>query len=176
VDGRSALRSTVAAQRHRRIIAKKFRHSYLVDTPSFASDRGAALARKEKLFGSGVYRLGPRPDLLGRRLEGMHALPRGQEHALIAGAERYRNVEPSTGFLPTHVVGRISGARRRSRRIVALAVNGRIAATGLTFRLRGSKDEQFSLLMPERALRPGENRLELALVAAHRLRRLGGSR
>jgi hypothetical protein len=176
VDGRSALRSTVAAQRHRRIIAKKFRHSYLVDAPSFASDRRAALERKKKLFGSGLYRLGPRPGLLGRRLEAMHPLPRGEEHALIAGSERFRSVDPSTGFLPTHVVGRISGSRRRSRRIVALAVNGRIGATGLTFRLRGTKEEQFSLLMPERALRPGDNRVELAVVAGNRLRRLGGSR
>jgi len=175
VDGRSALRSTVAAQRHRWIIAKKFRHSYLVDTPSFARERTAALERKEKLFGRGLYRLGPRPDLLGRRLEGVRPLPRKQGHALIAGADRYRSVDPSTGFVPTHVVGRISGARRRSRRIVALAVNGRIAATGLTFGLRGSKEEQFSLLMPERALRHGENRVELVLVAGNRLRRLGGS-
>jgi hypothetical protein len=105
----------------------------------------------------------------------MRPLPRRQEHALITRPERYRSVDPSTGFLPTHVVGRIPGAPRRSGRIVALGVNGRIAATGRTFRLRGSKEEQFSLLMPERALWPGDNRVELVLVAGNRLRRLGGS-
>jgi hypothetical protein len=49
-------------------------------------------------------------------------------------------------------------------RVIAVAVNGRIAATGRTFTLAGSRGEQFSLLIPERALRAGSNRLELLLV------------
>ena len=179
VDGRSALRSTVAAQRRRRIIAKKFRHSYPVDSHFFARDRRAALERKQRLFGDGLYAFGPRPDLLGRRLAGVRPLARGRRHAVIAAADRYRGVDPATGFVPAHVVGTISGTRRdRGRRAagspVALAVNGKIAATGVTFRLRGSSEERFSLLIPEHALRRGSNRLELMAISGGRLRRLGG--
>jgi hypothetical protein len=175
VDGRSALSSTVAAQRRRQIIAKKFRHTYPVDSPSFARDRRVALERKQKLFGDGLYVFGPRPDLLGRRLAGVGRLPRGPGHARIDRAESYRSVNPATGFVPTHVVGTISGRRRDGGRPVALAVNGKIAATGVTFRLRGSSEEQFSLLMPEQALRRGRNRLELMLISGKRLWRLGGT-
>jgi hypothetical protein len=83
----------------------------------------------------------------------------------VAGAARYRHVDPRTGFVPAHLVGRIDHGQRGGGRIVAVAVNGKIAATGRTFTLQGSEDEQFSLLIPERALRPGSNRLELLLVA-----------
>ncbi len=175
VDGRSALRPTVAAQRRRQIIAKKFRHTYPVDSPSFAPDRRVALERKQRLFGDGLYAIGPRADLLGRRLAGVWRLPRGPGRARIARAESYASVDPGTGFVPTHVVGTISGGRRDGGRPVALAVNGKIAATGVTFRLRGSSEEQFSLLMPEEALRRGRNRLELMLIGGKRLRRLGGT-
>jgi hypothetical protein len=170
IDGRSAGATTVAAQRHRRIVAKKFRHTYLVDAPSFERDKRAALQRKLSLFAAGLYAVGPRPELLGRRVADLQPLPRGRERALIAAPGRYRDVDPATGFLPTHVAGTVQGGRRRGGRIVALGVNGRIAATGLTFALEGSNEEQFSLFIPEKALRPGSNRLSLLLVNGDRLR------
>ena len=64
VDGRSALAKP--EPRRRLIIAKKFKHAYLVDTPGYESAKRAALARKLRLFGNGLYAFGPRPDLLGR--------------------------------------------------------------------------------------------------------------
>jgi hypothetical protein len=175
IDGRSALRSTVSGQRHRRIVAKKFRHMYWVDTPTLAADRSAALQRKKRLFGHGLYAFGPRRDLIGRRVEGLR-LPAGSKaRALIAGAGRFRNVDPGTGYVPTHVVGTVLGGRRGGGRTVALAVDGRIVATGVTFTLEGSHEEQFSLLMPEWALRGGANRLELVWVRGRRLQELGTS-
>ena len=42
-----------------------------------------------------------------------------------------------------------------------MAVNGRIRATGRSFRLRGKPKERFSMLVPEESLRPGPNRVEL---------------
>lgn len=49
---------------------------------------------------------------------------------------------------------------------MAVILNGRVAATGLTFSLPGSGSEQFSLVVSERALRPGRNRWRLLLVGA----------
>ena len=43
-------------------------------------------------------------------------------------------------------------------RVVALAVNGTIAATGRTFSLEGTPNvENFELMVPESAFRPGAN-------------------
>ncbi|MBA3263299.1 MAG: sulfatase-like hydrolase/transferase [Thermoleophilaceae bacterium] len=153
VDGRSALRHGAPARR-RMIIAKKFKHTYLVDTPSYESAKRAALARKVRLFGDDIYAFGPRPDLIG------HAAPPGGRDA---------TVDPGSGFIPAHVAGTIPNGRRGGGRTVAVAVNGTVAATGVTFTLEGADDEQFSVVLPERSFKPGRNRIEVLLVRGERL-------
>ena len=82
---------------------------------------------------------------------------------MIQGAARYRHVQPGSGIVPSHLVGRIEGGAPGGGRVIAVAVNGRIAATGRTFTLEGSGVEQFSLLIPERRFRRGRNRVVLLL-------------
>jgi hypothetical protein len=175
VDGRSALRSTSDAQRHRVIVSKRFRHVYSVDTPGYARRRAAALRRKLRLFGHSVELYGPRRDLVGRRVARLDVRPAG-ESAHVVDADEYDEVAPASGFVPAHVVGRIEAGRLGGGRVVAAALNGTIAATGRTFTLAGDDDEQFSLLLPERDFRAGANRLQLLLLGgtpgASRLYRL----
>jgi Sulfatase len=173
IDGRSARTPTVAAQRRRHIVSKKFRHSYPVDSPAYARAKRAALARKLRLFGTNTYAFGPRPDLIGRRLAGLSARPRGEQRALVADARLFRRVDPSTGLVPTHIVGRILKGVLGGGRVVAVAVNGTVVATGRTFTLANSRAEQFSLLMPESALEPGANHLDVLLARGQRLQQLG---
>jgi len=173
IDGRSARAPTTAAQRHRRIISKRFRHVYSVDAPSYEREVRAALARKVRLFGTNPDSFGPRRELLGRRTTDLRVLPPGRDGALVARPGLYADVDPSTGFVPAHVVGRVAPGRPGGGRVLAVTVNGRVAATGRTFTLADGRSEQFSLLIPEHALRPGSNRVELLLVAGDALRRLG---
>jgi hypothetical protein len=173
IDGRSARGPTIAAQRHRRIVSKKFRHVYRIDAPSYERELRAALARKLRLFGTDPYSFGPRGDLLGRRTTDLRVLPRGRDRALVARPDLYAHVDPRSGFVPTHVVGRVALGRPGGGRVLAVAVNGRVAATGRTFTLASRRSEQFSLLIPERALRRGRNRLELLIAAGDTLRSLG---
>jgi Sulfatase len=146
VDGSSAL--APAEPRRREVIAKKFRNAYLVDTPGYEADKRAALERKLRLFGDGLYRFGPRPGLIGRRA------PDGG---------RPVTVDPGSGFMPTHVTGAIRDGRSGGGRVVAVAVNGRIVATGLTFTLEGADEEQYSVMIPERSLRSGRNSIRVLL-------------
>jgi hypothetical protein len=146
VDGRSA--RLPAAPRRRAVIAKKFLNTYPVDTPGYEAAKRAALRRKLALFGDGLYRFGPRPDLLGRR---------------VAPGGRTVTLDPGSGFVPSHVAGVIEDGRRGGGRTVAVAVNGRIVATGLTFTLEGADEEQYSVMVPERSLRPGPNRIRVLL-------------
>ena len=155
VDGRSAL--APPRPRRREIIAKKFKHTYPVDTPGFESAKRAALARKLRLFGANIYAFGPRPDLIGDRVS-----PGGKQVA----------VDPASGFVPSHVAGSIPGGPRGGGRTLAVAVNGRVVATGLTFTLEGDDQEQYSVIVPERAFRAGENRVQLFLVEDDDLDRL----
>jgi hypothetical protein len=153
VDGRSAL--APPKPRRREIIAKKFKHTYLVDTPGYASAKRAALARKVDLFGGDIYAFGPRPDLIGRSAP-------GGGHTVV--------VDPGSGFIPAHVAGTIPDGPRGGGRTVAVAVNGRVVATGVTFTLEGADEEQYSVIAPERAFRAGRNRIQLLLVEGDELK------
>jgi hypothetical protein len=164
IDGRSARAPAIAAQRRRRIISKRFRHVYPVDTGTYERDKRAALARKLKLFSGRSDRFGPASELIGRRAADLPLLPARGERAVVIDAGKYRHVDPGTGVVPAHVVGRIVGGRVGGGRVIAVAVNGRIAATGRTFTLVGGRREQFSLLIPEHDLRSGANRLQLLMV------------
>jgi hypothetical protein len=146
VDGRSALEPP--QPRRRTIVAKKFKHTYPVDTPGYESAKRAALERKLRLFGGGIYRFGPRPDLIGTRVP-----PGG----------RTVSVDFGSGFVPAHVAGTIRGGHTGGGRTVAVSVNGRVVATGVTFTLAGADEEQYSVIVPERAFEEGRNRVELLL-------------
>lgn len=177
VAGRSAFGPAPAAAPRRRIWAKRFHTSYVVDTPSYRADEREVLRRRERLFGDGVLRFGPRPDLLGKRVADLRprrAAP-GTEHARLIDPGRYAHVDPRSGIVPAHVVGTIEHGARGGGRTLAVAVNGRVAATGVSFTLKGLTTEQFSLIVPERVLRPGRNRVELLLVGPERPEALGGT-
>jgi hypothetical protein len=120
--------------------------------------------QSELIFGdpwASAYRIGPHPELIGRRVG---SVATGAVRAEIANAALVTHVEPSAEILPTRVTGRLPGTPRGTTRDLAVAVNGRIRAVGRSFHLRGRQMEFFSLLVPETALRPGRNRLEVLEV------------
>ncbi len=130
LDGRSALLSTSAAQRQRRIVKKKFVASYLVDRPSWRAEQQEVLQRKAQLFGHGLYAYGPRPDLLGRLVAELDQLPRARSRARLIGAAPL----PAR---PTGLRGGADACRRHDRPGPARRrtdarrspLNGRIEAT-----------------------------------------------
>ena len=63
--------------------------------------------------------------------------------------------------MPAQIAGDLTGARRRARRDLAVAVNGRIEAVGRTFHLTGDPREHYSLMVPEATLRDGRNAVEV---------------
>jgi hypothetical protein len=127
-------------------------------------------AESELLFGdpwASAYRIGPHPELLGRAVPGsVAAAAGGRVHARLANAALLDDVEPSDQILPTRVTGRLPGTPRGAMRDLAVAVNGRIRAVGRSFHLDGRRMEFFSLIVPESALHPGRNRVQLFEVAA----------
>jgi hypothetical protein len=129
------------------MVSKKFKHTYLVDAPSFERRKQAALARKVRLFGDegdDIYAFGPRPDLIGR------PAPSGG---------RVVEVKRGSAYVPARVAGTIDGEG-----VVEVAVNGRVAATGLTFELEDDDRQRYSVMIPERSLHPGPNRIAVRLV------------
>ena len=118
-------------------------------------------AESELLFGdpwASAYRVGPHPELIGRPVTQAVA---GTARAQIANLGLTAHVDPSAQILPTRVTGRLPGTPPGTMRDLAVAVNGRIRAVGRSFHLHGRHTEFFSLLVPETALRPGRNDVQL---------------
>jgi hypothetical protein len=88
----------------------------------------------------------------------------------------YANVRPSSGLMPTQIVGDLSGGHAPATRDLAVAVNGRIEAVGRSFYLTGDPAEHFAFMVPETSLHAGRNSIEVLEVgASERLRLLGRS-
>ncbi len=115
-----------------------------------------------------AYRIGPHRELLGERVAGRPVGRPSSVGGVVANAALLGDVDPAAQILPTRVTGRLTGSPPDVLRDLAVAVNGRIRAVGRSFRLRGRQTEYFSMLVPETALRPGRNRVELFEVRPRR--------
>ena len=164
IDGHSALEPTVRGQRRRRIISKKFHHVYPVDTPTYESDKRAALMRKLRLFPGRLDRVGPASGLIGRRLSELSVQPARAG----AGGDPGRGEVPPRAARQRHRPEPPGGPDRGRRAGWRPCDRGRGERPDRGDRpdlhARGSGVEQFSLLIPERALRRGANRLEFLIA------------
>jgi Sulfatase len=128
-----------------------------------------AIRRKLALFGSGggrnpeaLYRIGPQPDLVGRRPAASRLTPLA---ATIDEAEDLLDVDPASEFVPGEITGAIPAGRPGGGRPIAVEVNGSVAATGFTFSLAGSTTENFAVIVPESAFRRGANEVRVFEIA-----------
>jgi Sulfatase len=105
-------------------------------------------AYEARLLRDGDYAVGPRPDLLGRRLEGEVA-------ATVDAPGEYADVAAGARVLPVLVSGDVTGLAADTP--IAITVNGRVAATTRVF-----PPGQYVALVPPDSLRAGAN--EVAVV------------
>ena len=177
VEGASGFSPQARARRRMRITRREFDGFIRLGLGELGRRRRAVIARRARVFGTGassarrygdpfasLYRSGPDGWLLGLRPSG---LPRKTPRvdAAFAEPERWRDVRPRAKVVPVQVAGWVFGGAPGATREVAAVVNGLIQATGRTFHLRGPDTrETFSMIVPERSLRRGRNRVELMEV------------
>ena len=120
-----------------------------------------------------MYGIGPRPDLQGHPLSDFTLEPAGSVRAHLTDPQRWRSVHLSSWLLPLFVTGRITGGDADGRAL-AIAVNGQIVATAAGFRPMGVTRTSISALIPEYALKSGNNDVRVyEAVGPTTLRRLG---
>jgi hypothetical protein len=165
-DGRSAF--SRAARHIRRVTFPTRGLSELVSIPGrrWNAQRRRVVRRRLRQFGAGdparLYTgIGPNRGLIGRDLLGVARAGEadGLAGTIVRGHE-YSNVRRSSGIVPAHVTGRLTGGSQGLRDL-AVAVNGRIAAVGRSFRLRGHAGEHFAFMVPEDTLGEGHNSVEV---------------
>jgi hypothetical protein len=139
-------------------------------------DRNRTVREKAQLFGRGILDLGPHPELRGRPVAELR-VDAGAAQATVDPDVRRLLDELPTGadVVPAQVMGSIRGPGAAADRPLALALNGRIAATTRTYS-EGSTI-RYSAMAPESALHPGRNQVELYWITEDRdglqLERLG---
>jgi sulfatase-like protein len=137
--------------------------------------RDQTLARQVRAFGSGdvasIYRIGPRRDLVGRAVSSLTVRPATRARIDLDGASLYDAVDPSSGFLPSFIEGQATGVR--AGQPLAIAVNGRVAATTETFEHHSQM--RFAAFVPERTLRRGRNTVDVFAIQGAVLEQLRGT-
>jgi Sulfatase len=180
-DGHSAFSEATAERRVLRISSRSFERTIEIGIEELERRRRAVRLRRARTFGTGAqstllygdpwaaaYRIGPRLELLGRRVSRLRVRPPTSVRALVANAALASEVSRAGPIRPTRVTGVLRGGAGDGLRDLAVAVNGRIYAVGRSFRLRRRRAEYFSLLVPEDALLSGRNSVELFEVTADR--------
>ena len=133
----------------------------------YERDAAATLAAKQRLFGQGIYAIGPQPALVGRRAPA--AAPSAALQATIDQPQRLASVETRSSFVPSHITGQLTGRDARVGLPLAVALNGRIAATGWSAQLEGSDRMIVSIMVPPELLHDGRNDARLYLIDGTRL-------
>lgn len=158
VDGRSAF-TTGPRARARVATSPDGDEGFFVTARELGRRLNSALDRQAGLFGRGLYRVGPRAELVGRRVSDLRVRDARGVTSELARPELFRNARG--GVSPAHVVGTLHGVG--AGRDVAVAVNGRIAAVGRTLSFRGAT--RFEALAPDRAFRAGQNAVAIYIVS-----------
>ena len=166
MDGKSAYSDEVQNRDELRFLIRNSFETLRIPADTFEAERREVVARNARLIGSGaeglerMYRLGPNQDLIGKPAS---AAGEPLDVDLVYAGD-YGRVEPESGLVPTHVVARVNGPDQHPRDI-AVAVNGRIAAVGNTFKLAiGNEGELVSVMVPESAFRKGRNQVQVLLA------------
>jgi hypothetical protein len=109
----------------------------------------------------GLFEVGRFADLVGRRPETVGVAGGSGLEARLYDPEKLRVTDPAT--VPALVSGALRGRPAGPPVPVAVAVNGRIGAVGLTF-TQGAEPHTFATMVPDSLLRPGANTVALYLV------------
>jgi hypothetical protein len=174
VDGRS-LRDASYAGRPDVEMEQSDGDRVKMSTSEFESRKRTSLERRLSQFGAGawepVYEIGPRADLIGRTVAAKGG--KGPD-ATVQFADAFEDVQPGSGVLPAHVRGRLSDKVPPGTPL-AFALNGRVVATGLSFKPVGRYNVEFTALLPPDAFTSGQNKLDIYRVDGDNLTRLGGA-
>jgi Sulfatase len=167
-DGRSAFSRAVRARRAVSIVKRDFSEIVRLPARTWKARRAAVVRRRLRELGSGDWAslftaFGPHRELIGREVAHVRSATRAR--ATLSLARSFANVRRRSGVVPTQIAGRIHGSGPGRERDIAVAVNGRIAAVGRSFHLRGQTVESYSVMVPEDSLHEGRNRIEVLEVA-----------
>lgn len=180
IKGRSVL-DTHSGVNQRYITITERKHTKTITRPMSEWKRmlDAQRAHQIRLFGTGtdaaLYDIGPRKDLHGRRVSTLSVAPHGRYSTPLWDKPYYRTIDLHSSFLPSNIAGRIDGGSLPRGLPIAVAINGRIAATGRTVRVAGFRKAFYTVMVPPSSFRQGRNTVEVYFIRGSTLVPIGGT-
>ena len=138
--------------------------------PASVLDNRSVVQELRARFGSpadpvGLFRVGPRTDLLGRKSEDF-VTAEAPVTELEMRRYRTRYSDDRDELVPCYFEGKVALPRSiREPLELAVAVNGVIQAVTRTYEFGGLND-QFTAMVPEQALRVGENDIQFYTISS----------
>jgi Sulfatase len=112
----------------------------------------------------GLFKVGPFAELVGRRPEAVGLAGDSGLVARLNDPEKLQDVDPGGGTVPALVSGALTRGPSGGRPVsLAVAVNGRIGAVGVTF-TQADTPHTFATVVPASLFQPGGNRVRLYQV------------
>jgi hypothetical protein len=181
LEGRVASSRAVRRRKRVKILSRSARGPITLTRSRLLALKKKALLRKVSLFGSGrrsLFDFGPNRTLRGKTVRKLRVVEGGPVKGRLNDEDAYVTLRPEAGFLPLQVTGVITGGPPRSRRDIAVAINGVIRGVSRSVRLRRRKPEYFSVLVDPSSFVRGANAIEVLAVSRVRgrygLRRIYG--
>jgi hypothetical protein len=167
VDGCSLVSPSMPARTEKIIISdtgSKFTFQ------SVQAERKESVRHKLRLFGStstpdGLFRIGPRSELIGRPVDSFAISGPSRIDCDIDSGGYFDNVDFNAALVLTHITGQVFRPHQEDPKPLhlAVAVNGFVRAMTETY--QAGNVERFAALLPESALRPGHNEIEVYVVS-----------
>jgi sulfatase-like protein len=176
VDGRSLRAAPVE-----RAVTVSSGYGPVSASPAAVASGALATARRNaSLFGQGhdsLYRIGPHTELLGRRVAAPRGAAADRDDVRLDDPGQFAEVRTRSLFVPALIEGDVEADAGPRGQALAIAVDGRIAATSATY--AEGDHNHFTALVPEGAFHDGANSVDVYglwdVAGAVRLTRLGGT-
>jgi len=179
MDGKSGFSRADRDRRGIRILARNTFKPIRFSIPEWESRKRAVLDRKLATFGTGadgplrLFRIGPNQQLLFKRVSDLQVSNGSGTSVRFPQANEFRNVDLRSPTIPVHVTGYLSGVP--TGRDLAIAVNGRIAATPRSYHTAVDNKPIFGAVAPESFFHQGKNKIDVyEVVGGTALKRIGG--
>lgn len=170
-DGRSPFDEKASPLTTKTIVHAGGRGRMTIEAKALDDSKAAVVARRVRWFGDGPGPywsplFAPSGSLRGRRLDELRIEQDPDLRITLDAAEELSRVDLSAPIVPALLTGRVRGSIGRSQHLVlAIAVNGRIAATTETYQDLGDQpDGGWGALVDPASYRTGFNDVRIYIV------------
>ena len=165
VDGRSLLNPTLPERGGKTFVQQNLRRIRLRVLDDGVANSYLSLQRKVERFGThtdqGLYSVVGTAELLGKDVSTFLQARRSRVKAKLVNATQFAEVDLAQEWLPLYVRGTLR-TRKSDEVRLAIAINGRIAATTQSYREK--RKRVFATLVPEEYLRDGPNDVKVFVI------------